>query len=209
MTIDGRLDEPAWQRAETVSTFFPFRPKNPARLSSTVARLLWDEQHIYVSYELDDDDLRSFSDEHDAILSGGDVAELMLKPNAKDTVYHEFLVAPNSTLFDCRYPRRGDGFHLKYRNWESGATVATTMDGTDNDQSDVDRGYTVEMSIPVTAFDAAHRPADGVTWSFGVFRYDYSKSFAETLLTMSIPESPRDGFHYYEGYRPLRFTMDR
>jgi len=207
ITIDGKLDEPAWRSAMVVKKFYPYPPDAKGDLPPTTARLLWDHDYLYVAYDNVDTDLHSFSTEHDAILSGGDQTELMLRPDLTKPVFIEFLVAPNGTFFDCRYPCRGENFYLKYRNWESGAKVAAVAHGTDNDTSDTDRGYTVEMAIPLTAFADLSQPRNGVRWTFGVFRYDFDKSRSGPQLMMSIPKSLHDGFHYYEGFNTLDFVQ--
>lgn len=205
MTIDGKLDEPAWQKAERITAFHVLQPSNAKKLSPTTVRLLWDDQHVYIAYECVDDDIWSYSKVADDELWNGDVGECFIKPAAKENSYYEFVIAPNGTLFDARYPSRGAGGYRRFKSWSSGATVATRIDGTDGDPRDADRGYTIEMAIPLSAIADGPKPADGATWTFAVFRYDYTKSYEDPLLLMSIPESPHHGFHYYEGYQTMVF----
>lgn len=120
--------------------------------------------------------------------------------------YCEFVIAPGGALYDARYPSRGAGGYHRFKDWSSKAKVATTVNGTDDDWKDTDTSYVVEMAIPFSAFsDIAKQPVASDTWTVGVFRYDYTKSYEDTLLTMSIPESKKSGYHYYKGYTPLIF----
>ena len=203
--IDGRLDEPAWRNADSLKVSFLFRPKNTDNLSATTARFLWDDKYLYVAFECEDCDIWSYSNKPDDPLWRGDVAELFVKPNTTDYTYYEFVMTPNGAMYDARYPSRGAGGYWRFKSWSSKANVATTIDGTDGDASDDDRGYIVEMAIPLAVFTGAEKPADGVIWTLGAFRYDYSKLFETPMLLMSIPESERGGFHYYEGYNKLTF----
>lgn len=203
--IDGRLDDAAWQKAAKITKFWVLQPESPTRISPTAVRLLWDRQNLYVAFECTDDDIWSYSNKHDDELWNGDVGELFIKPSRGKRAYYEFVTAPNGAQYDGRYTSRGAGGFNRFKGWSSGAKIASKIDGTDGDGSDDDRGYVIEMAIPLEAIIDEPKPADGVTWTFGAFRYDYTKSYEAPLLLMSIPESLHDGFHYYEGYNTLTF----
>ena len=219
IAVDGRLDEPAWQKAAVIDTFYPYQPEDAASLSPTKARLLWDKDHLYLAVECGDKDVWSFSDQPDDDMWNGDVAEFFIKPSVDKPIYYEFVIAANATLYDARYPSRGAGGANRFKGWSSNAKIASVIAGTDGDWRDDDQGYTVEAAIPLAAFDeagrsaasakpnvsSAGRPAAGDTWTFGIFRYDYSKEYEDPLLMMSIPEAPGHGFHSYEGYGLLVF----
>lgn len=207
--LDGVLDEPAWKRADKLIINTVYRPKNPPFLPLTTVRLLWSDKMLYVSFECADDDIYSYSSQADDPLYFGDVVELFIKPSTQNFSYYEFITAPNGTLFDARYPSRGAGGARRFSKWNSAATTATKLNGTDNHWQDTDHGYTVEIAIPLDAFTETPRPAQNVVWTFGAFRYDFSKSYEEPLLLMSLAEAPSHGFHYYEGYQQLRFERGK
>ena len=203
--IDGNLDETAWNGASVISNFNVYTPEGAENLSPTEARMLWDSQNLYVAISCTDADIWSYSGQPADFLWYGDVGEIFLKPDHDSPVYYEFIAAPNETVYDARYPSRGAGGYSRFRTWSSGIRVGCVVDGTDDDPTDMDTGYTIEMAIPLSAFHGSTLPADGVAWTFGMFRYDFSKLFDERLLLMSIPEILHDGFHYYEGYTDLVF----
>ncbi len=204
--IDGKLDDAVWKKAEVVSKFYPYSPKDATNLPPMTARLAWDKNYLYVAIECADDDIWSYSNKDDDQLWRGDVVELFIKPSTKKLGYVEFVVAPGGALYDGRYPSRGSGTFFRFKNWSSHAKVATTINGTDGNWKDTDTGYIVEMAIPFSALkDITPPPTTGTVWTFGVCHYDYSKSFEQPLLMMSMPESKHNGYHYYEGYRPLLF----
>ena len=205
IVIDGRIDEAAWHEANPITTFQVYRPEGAVNRSPTEVRMLWDSENLYVAITCTDADIRSHSAEPDGELWFGDVGELFLKPDRDSSVYFEFLAAPNGTLYDARYPFRDMESCPQFKTWSSGARVASSINGTDNDSSDMDSGYTVEMAIPLSAFQGSTPPADGVVWTFGVCRYDYSKLFDEPLLLMTMLQAPLTGFHDYEEYTDLVF----
>ena len=75
--IDGKLDEPAWAKADKITKFHPLQPKDADYLSPTIVRMLWDERCLYVAFECTDDDIWSYSDKPDDELWNGDVGELL------------------------------------------------------------------------------------------------------------------------------------
>jgi hypothetical protein len=206
ITIDGRLDEPVWQRADVLSRFFVFSPENARINSPTEVRMLWDAEFFYLAYQCEDKDIWSFSDKPDDSLWDGDVAEFFVKPSRDQMLYYEFVIAPNATVFDARYPSRGAGGANRFKAWESGIRVASTVNGTDNDYGDEDLGYIIEVAIPWEAFREAGKPSIGTEWTFGAFRYDYSKLFEEPLLLKSFSGEALHGFHSYESYGAMRFV---
>ncbi|HPG65366.1 MAG TPA: carbohydrate-binding family 9-like protein [Candidatus Hydrogenedentes bacterium] len=206
IAIDGKLDEAAWGQAEVISEYHVFQAPPGVELSPSNVRLLWNKDFLYVAFEYEDNDIWSFSNTPDDDLWNGDVAELFIKPSTTNNLYYEFVMAPNGNLFDARYPSRGAGGSYRFKVWSSGAQVATDVRGTDNDFGDDDQGYTVEMAIPMSVFPDWAQPSETVGWTFGAFRYNYSKSFEDPLLLMSVPEAVGHGYHSYEDYQPLRFS---
>jgi hypothetical protein len=206
IAVDGRLDEPAWQRAGTINRFYVFSPENPPAVSPTEVRLLWDREYLYLAYQCEDVDIWSFSDKQDDSLWNGDVGEFFIKPDRDNKRYYEFVIAPNGTLYDGRYPSRGAGGANRFKVWNSDAMIAATVNGTDGDFTDDDAGYVIEAAIPWTAFREAGTPSVGTEWTFGAFRYDYSKQFEDPLLLKSFPGPAAHGFHSYEGFGTMRFV---
>ena len=206
VVIDGKLTEKTWKNAAVIDKFYVYKPENPKHISATKARLAWDKDNLYIAIECEDDDIWSYSDKADDQLWRGDVSEFFVKPSTSALAYCEFVMAPNGTLYDGRYPSRGSGTYWRFKDWSSHAKVKSTINGSDNNWKDNDTGYVIEVAIPFSAFsEIAKKPVIGDTWTFGVCRYDYTKSYENPLLLMTMPESPYSGYHYYEGYGALIF----
>jgi hypothetical protein len=55
MRIDGKLDEPAWQHAPWTSDFVDIEgAAKPAPRFRTRAKMLWDDEFLYVAAELEE-----------------------------------------------------------------------------------------------------------------------------------------------------------
>jgi Carbohydrate family 9 binding domain-like len=209
IAVDGKLDESAWDTAEVISTFYPYTPTTEPALSPTRVRMLWDSNYLYVGFECDDDDVWSCSTQDDTDLWSGDVAEFFIQADTDGRSFYEFVAAPSGALSDALHASKGGGGFRRFGAWSSGTKVATTVRGTEGDWRDNDQGYTVEMAIPLKAIDGELPTTLSNAWTFGAFRYNYSKSFDEAQLLMSIPESPKWGFHYYPAYRPVVFEAKK
>ena len=205
IVIDGKLDESAWDNAEVVDRFYPYTTTTDSGRSPTRVRMLWDDKNLYVAFECVDDDIWSFSDRDDDDLWNGDAVEFFLHADSFGLGYKEFVVAPGGAVFDAEHASRGGGGGRRFKAWDAGVNAATVINGTDGDWHDNDTSYTVEFALPLSSVGDIHKGM----WTFGAFRYNYSKSFEEAQLLMSIPEAPKWGFHYYPGYRPVIFKRAR
>jgi hypothetical protein len=157
IVLDGKLDEPAWRRAQRIEHFRLYRPDGRYPYT-TVGRLTWDEQNLYVAFECADADVRSASSTHDDYLAAGDVVELYIKYGEEHEQYYEIVSAPNGTTLDVRWPRRGAGDFRQWTSWESNMRSVVSVDGTPDMSDDRDGGYTVEIAIPWVAFDGFDTP---------------------------------------------------
>jgi hypothetical protein len=102
VTIDGKADEAAWQRAQLIDTFYlPWlgARARPAR-TATKARLLWDREYLYFFADMEDTDLYADVKEHDGQTWDNDVFELFFKPAADKPGYYEFQVNAAGTVMD-------------------------------------------------------------------------------------------------------------
>jgi len=206
ITIDGVLDEAAWEGALEVGRFeLPWLgPGSHPATAATRAKLLWDREYLYIAADLDDADLYADVTAHDGQTWDNDVFEVFLKPAVEKPGYYEFQVNPLNTQFDLFLPRRGHGRRF-LRMHEFGMESAVKLRGTLDDWTDRDEGWTVEIRIPWTSFmPTGGRPEPGDEWRFALCRYDYDLSREQPELSTCAPLQERN-FHRHEDYRPLVF----
>ncbi len=169
--IDGRLDEPAWEKAEAVS----FAAKNGgAPLQATTARVLWDDTHVYFAWDCRDRHIWSTMAERDLPLYNEEVVEVFINPDGDRETYLELEVNPLGVLWD--------GFVFNNRGKLTGILAwnslkmqwAAAVEGTLNDSTDTDQGWTVELALPLAdIFTAANNPPQaGDRWRFNLYRID-------------------------------------
>ncbi len=207
--IDGVADDAVWKSAQVIDKFtLPWlREKaRPAR-TATKARLAWDREFLYFLAEMDDADLYADVTEHDGKTWDNDVFELFFKPAADKPGYYEFQVNAAGTVMDMFLPRREAGSYERFvKDGDFHLEAKVKLDGTLNQRTDRDRGWTVEGRLPWTDFlRTGGRPAPDEVWKFALCRYDYSVDFdgfeLSTCAPLQIPS-----FHQHEDYADLKFV---
>jgi hypothetical protein len=164
IAVDGLLTERAWDAADKVLLVRSLDGK-PATWS-TEARLLWDDQHLYVGFLAEDRHISTPFTKDDQPLYTSNVVEIFLNPKGDLGRYFEIEVSPANVLFDASFTGRRQGMALE---WASSTRHAVHLDGTLNDPRDVDRGWSAELAIPFAPLDGA-RPKRGDTWRFNLYR---------------------------------------
>lgn len=177
MTIDGRMDEPAWKNAEVQPLSYFFRLDKPVERQNSKFRMLWDDANLYLFYECEDTSLTARETKFDGRTYLDDCAEFFVVP-VPDSVYMHFGFEINIT--EVRY----DYIVLwKYYNnrtffisgYNPEYKVKAVCDGTINNDKDRDKGWTMEFAIPFTAFSNFQyvtRPKPGARWAFQAVRQD-------------------------------------
>ncbi len=192
ITIDGRLDEPAWHTANGTGPFVDVGSgrDNPGLPAQGNARLLWDDQALYVGFEVSDKKVHGgwpARPDGGAAVDGGarephlwekDTVEVMIDPDGdgdnKD--YYEIQINPQNLVFDTQYdaynsPNGNGRGPFGHEEWSANLTSAVVVHGTLDDDSDTDQGYTVEARIPWASFTKAQHapPRPGDTWRMNFY----------------------------------------
>ncbi|MFO0964395.1 MAG: sugar-binding protein [Gemmataceae bacterium] len=210
--ITGKGTDPAWKKAQIIDNFYlPWLgAKARAAKTKTVARLLWDREYIYFFAEMEDSDLYADVKEHDGMTWDNDVFELFFKPSDKHAGYYEFQVNAAGTILDMFLPRRGAGGYQRFaKDGKFHVEAKVHLDGTLNNWTDKDKGWSVEGRIPWTDFmRSGGRPEPGESWKFALCRYDYSVDFEGPELSTCAPlkSLTHPDFHHHEDYATLRFV---
>ena len=160
--IDGSLDDAAWFTAPWTEPFVDIRGGGrPDPRLRTRAKIVWDERFLYVGAALEEPHLWATLAERDAILYREHDFEVFLDPDGDGLAYYELEINALGTEFDLfldkPYRRNGRADIA----WDmEGLRTAVHLDGTLNDPSDQDAGWSVEMAIPWSALRPPGAPAD-------------------------------------------------
>ena len=208
-TIDGKLDEACWQQAPRSPSFRDLI-SGEATPYDTRAAVVWDEQFLYIGYWIEEPDVRAHLTERDAPIYKDNDVELFIagqdayyefEINALGTIYEVFFIwdeayeragyhlkpefkrgVPGVRPFDgvgFRHPR---GPRTGYWNYDlEGLQSAVDIQGTLNDSSDKDQGWTVELAIPWKSLEPlcggrALPPREGDIWRMDFSRFNQYKT---------------------------------
>src|SRR6185437_15642509 len=173
-TIDGKIDDAAWSRTDWTADFVDVTTgdKPPLR---TRAKLLWDDQYLYIAAEMEEPNVQGDRTEHDDKLYLENVFEVFIDPDSDGRNYAEFEINALNTTFDATLDRPYRDNGILNLDWTAeGWKTAVHIDGTINDDSDQDKGWTVEIAIPWSAIKelapGVVPPKNGTRWSVEMAR---------------------------------------
>jgi hypothetical protein len=155
VAIDGKLDDAAWSTADWTADFVDVvggdaHPQPPPL--RTRAKLLWDERFLYVAAEIEETDVHAAMRQHDMPLFREGAFEIFLDPDDDGRDYFELEANAIGTTFDLVMdkPYR-DGGHADDSFDVADLKCGVHVDGTLDDRTDRDGGWTVELAIPWTS----------------------------------------------------------
>lgn len=172
---DGKMDEDAWKDAEVRSLDYFFRRDKPADEQKSTFRMLWDDENLYLFYDFEDTSLTARETGYDGRPYLDDCAEFFCLP-VPDSLYMHFGFEVN--ILKARYDyvvlwQFHNNRTVFIPDYNPDYEVGVTYDGTINDDTDVDKGWTMEFIIPLKAFRGFNtRNLVGTRWAFQVVRQD-------------------------------------
>ncbi len=204
INIDGVPDDKAWAAANKIELIFPWDAQTGAK-QKTTARLLWDDNYLYVSYECEDADITAQFTEHDDPTYQDDAVEIFINPMPSQTgIYYGLEMNARAVLYD--YVMYNSGKLFKQFDLR-GVKLATHIDGTLNMRGDKDKGWSLEVAIPWSNFDAlSKRPEPGAVWSANINRWDGTEP-NRRMSNWSDPVQPRANPHVPARFGQLVFVQ--
>ena len=177
--IDGRLDDPAWKIAPWTSSFVDIEGKaKPKPRFRTRAKMLWDDNFFYVAAEMEEPHVWGTLTNHDAVIFHDPDFEVFIDPDGDSHDYYEFEINALNTGWDLllKKPYKDGGPALN--EWEiPGLKTAVYINGTLNNPSDRDNGWTLEVAFPWKVLaQLANRPAppnEGDQWRVNFSRVEW------------------------------------
>lgn len=139
ITLDARLDEPAWDRAVHLGPLTQTVPLEGQPMSvDTDVMLIYGEDRIYIGLVAYDDpaEVRARQMDRDAFVRYDDVIELWFDPFASERFAYWFQVTPAGSLGDALIADNGTSFNKAWDGiWYGDARVT-------------DQGWVAELAIP-------------------------------------------------------------
>jgi hypothetical protein len=177
--VDGALSENGWRNAPWTEPFVDIGGDGePAPRFLTRAKILWDDESLYVAAEMEEPHVWATLSERDAVIFHDNDFEVFIDPDGDTHEYYELEANALGTVWDLLLirPYRDGGPAVD--SWDiRGLRTGVAIHGTLNDASDVDAGWTVELAFPWTVLEeCAHRPtppAPGDRWRVNFSRVEW------------------------------------
>ena len=151
--LDGNLDKEFWEDAEFTDVFVDIEgDKRPAPRFTTRAKLLWDDENLYIGAVLEGTEIWGHLTERDCVIFQDNDFEIFIDPDSDTHQYYEFEMNARNTVWDLFLPKpyRDGGRALNGYDIH-GLQTAVHIDGKLNDPSAVNERWMVEVVIPFAA----------------------------------------------------------
>ncbi len=180
IAVDGDISNEEWANAEWTNYFVDIEGSlKPLPRFKTRAKMLWDDNYLYIAAELEEPHLSANLKERDAVVFYDNDFEVFLNPDGTTHHYFELEMNAFNTVWDLFLikPYRDaqkvalDGFD--YKKLRS----AVKLNGTINNPKDLDKGWSVEIAIPFESLKqfapGNQSPKDNEVWRLNFSRVEW------------------------------------
>jgi hypothetical protein len=191
--MNGDPTEGAWENAAWSADFIDIEGVKTPPLRTRI-KMLWDDEALYIGAEMEEPHLWATLTERDCVIFHDNDFEVFIDPDDDMLDYVELEVNALGTEWDLLLPRpyRDGGSAINEFDIEGLETVVK-LDGTLNDPSDIDRGWSLTIKIPFAALTSVSKnpmpPAAGDRWRINFSRVEWDLEVVEGQYR-KIPDRP-------------------
>jgi hypothetical protein len=176
--IDGDINDDVWKQAAWTNDFQDIEGDSKPRPSlKTKTKMLWDDSCIYIAAQIEEPQVWAYLQKHDEIIYHDNDFEVFISPRNSTQQYYELEFNALNTVLDLFMdkPYRDGGNPMI--NWDAkGLRSAVKIQGTLNNPDDTDKGWTVEIAIPIKAISTSNKmraPQEGTLWRINFSRVEW------------------------------------
>ncbi|MEN8192886.1 MAG: carbohydrate-binding family 9-like protein [Bacteroidota bacterium] len=205
LVIDGKLNESLWEKTEWTNYFVDIEGDiKPRPTYKTRVKMLWDDEYFYFAAKMEEPHVWAKLTERDAVVFYDNDFEVFIDPEGDTHNYYELEINAFNTQWDLlilRPYRDENSYNVALNGWDiKGLKTAVYIDGTINDPSDKDKGWTVEIAYPWKALSEMTRksspPEDGDQWRVNFSRVEWETEVVDGKYEKKI--NPKTNKHYPE-----------
>jgi hypothetical protein len=193
--LSGAIDDRVWNLAPWTHDFVDIegdaKPKPGFR---TRAKMLWDDEFLYIAAEMEEPHVWAMLTERDSIIFQDNDFEVFIDPDGDAKSYFELEINALNTVWDLwlEIPYR-DGGQADSAWSIKGLRTSVNVKGTINNPSDIDDGWSVEIAIPWKSLEdkagARCPPRRGDVWRINFSRVRWQTTI-EGGQYKKIPNTP-------------------
>lgn len=223
IVIDGKDSETAWSKAPWTKQFNDIKTGGESgSFLPTQAKMLWDDQYLYVYALFPETDIWATLKEHDATVYQDNALEVFIDTDGSGQNYAEFQINALGTVWDLIMSKAYRNGGQPLSDWDiKGLKKAVHIEGTLNNSNDRDRYWSIELAFPLKSLLLGQRemPDVGTIWRMNLSRvqwqlakekgsYSRKKDDRGRVLPAEYVSWSTQGivnFHYPERWGYIRF----
>ena len=208
--FDQLFDHPAWRKTPAYDLLINAQSANDIRVlpqERASVKYLYDQSYFYIKADLADSDVVNHAAKSGGHLyMEGDLLEIFIKVPGQP-YYWEIYGTPHRLHTVFYYSRQGKvPASLDLTTGATPIRVAARLNGSLNDPSDVDKGYSILLAIPRSELEKnGVEFTSGSQWLILTGRYNYSRYLP--LCEKSAYPQCYMNFHDDKYYARIRFEQ--
>ena len=183
--LDGKITERAWESVSWTNSFVDIEGDlKPKPYHDTKVKMLWDDNYFYFAALMEEPHVWATITERDEVIFKDNDFEIFLDPDGDTHNYYELEVNALETEWDLILlkPYHDDG-KVAVDSWDiPGLITQVHVDGTLNDPTDRDQGWSVEIAIPWKALEECApnlHPKEGEQWKVNFSRVQWETDIVD------------------------------
>ena len=204
ITVDGKLSEASWSKAEVMGPLQPWSGKGRA-YARTFVRLLWDAKYLYLGWYCADSKIVSTYEKRDDPIYKEECIEFFVDPQGTGKQYYEINVSPRNVIFDALISFEEVGKFTGDAKWTTEGMLTAVREIRGKAAGEL-FGWKVEEAIPFTALSqlAKRAPKRGETWRVNCYRIEREPYLEYLAWSPTLTE--KENYHVPARFGRLQFV---
>ncbi|MEN2399020.1 carbohydrate-binding family 9-like protein [Flavobacterium sp. MC2016-06] len=182
IVIDGDEADSAWDKVEWTSPFIDIEGVEKPKYTTQV-KMLWDDNYYYLLAKIEEPHVWANLRQRDTIIFYNNDFEVFIDPDNDTHNYYELEINALNTAWDLFINKPYRENNVVLNDWNiTGLKSAVKVNGTLNDPSDIDKGWTLEIAIPWAAYRKSYGennvPKDNF-WKVNFSRVNWQHSIVD------------------------------
>jgi hypothetical protein len=193
--IDGDVTKQFWSATSWTTPFVDILgDSGPQPRYETRVKMLWDDEHLYIAAQLEEPHVWGTLTERDSVIFHDNDFEVFIDPDGDNHLYAELEINALNTVWDLLLVRPYRDGGPAINGWDiKGLQTAVQVQGTLNDPSDVDVGWSAEIALPFKALKEISAvscpPAVGHQWRINFSRVQWEHDVVAGKYR-KVPDKP-------------------
>ncbi|MGY0425941.1 MAG: carbohydrate-binding family 9-like protein, partial [Polaribacter sp.] len=156
ISVDGLAKETAWQKAPYSNEFIDIEGvKKPTY--TTKVKILWQKEWVYFFAEIQEPQVWATLKKKDTIIFNNNDFEIFIDPDGDSHNYYELEFNALNTIWDLFLTKPYGEKNVVLNDWDAnGIQSAVHVNGTLNNPKDTDKGWSIEIAIPLKVFKTSY-----------------------------------------------------